>query len=982
MPLQVVTLPGRIILVPGRSTEGRMRQLARDHPGTPADPGQLAADLNARVDGVPVTFSEPRPGGDDWSLLVHGRTYLVRLFLTKRFQDAYTIAAVHPLRMKDHHRLAQGCLLVRAHGGWAAVLTQQQIPRGSTSHWPQLAAEWRRFKSSLADRAVEPRLSQSQAAFLDTLDRMIDATERIATEEETSTRPYPYQAIESAGERREGSRSVYEFRLASGRRPDEGAFVQVRGEPEQRGQVTRVTDGSVLVRFDTPVDWSHLRPQGELQVTASRIVYDTQREAVSQLRTGQARNSGLLPAVVDHHLRGFRASAAMPREPLDPDQTEAFRRAVATEDLLLVLGPPGTGKTRTIRQIASAAAVGGERVLITSHSNRAVDNVLPELPRDLVTVRVGHRLRVTAEGQPYLLENQAEALRTDITNVTGLSLVAYEQLADAELWTSELRRATAATDLALNTETTALTALANARRRVGGAAQARVDGIAAVRDARQRTLDRHSKRVDRLGRRRERALSRTGWPMLGSLLRALARRAERRVATEREQGARLHEDDRRLAAELAVAEGELDAATWHDPAVAAARSAVGEAVRCRDSCLADALTAASASSAAVAGAEVPPPVRAGDELGATMSDLAGLTEWLDRRLPLHAARGRLLAAWHAEVSEATDQLYPELIGYADVIASTSTGAASRPELSAVDFDLAIIDEAGQIGMADAIVPLARANRGVLVGDPKQLPPFLNSDVEAWGKAVGDPVVQNLLAKSALELLLEGMPGSHVVPLTQQRRMPEAVADFVSAAFYDKRLTTAARREHRDPLFASPLAFVDTARLPATRRREQSGRARERWGQPGYSNPAEASLLVELATFYHRRGASWAVIVPYRAQVAETAGALTRRVDADTVKLNVGTVDAFQGGEREVVLVGFTRSNPDGQVGFLRELRRVNVAVSRTSGQLVLVGDTSTLTAARNSGFRALARDLLRHVAERGDLRQYAEVSARLASEAR
>jgi superfamily I DNA and/or RNA helicase len=183
------------------------------------------------------------------------------------------------------------------------------------------------------------------------------------------------------------------------------------------------------------------------------------------------------------------------------------------------------------------------------------------------------------------------------------------------------------------------------------------------------------------------------------------------------------------------------------------------------------------------------------------------------------------------------------------------------------------------------------------------------------------------------------------------------------------------REHQDPVFRSPLAFVDTARLPEGAGREKSGRADENWGQRGYTNPAEAALLTRLAFRYHRSGAEWAVIVPYRAQAAEISAELVRLTgDPKTVGLNVGTVDSFQGGERDVILYGFTRSNAHGNVGFLKELRRANVAFTRARHQLVLVGDMDTLTSARDRGFRELAEALRDHLAKHGDIRQYREIS--------
>ena len=113
--------------------------------------------------------------------------------------------------------------------------------------------------------------------------------------------------------------------------------------------------------------------------------------------------------------------------------------------------------------------------------------------------------------------------------------------------------------------------------------------------------------------------------------------------------------------------------------------------------------------------------------------------------------------WAHEAAGDASQLHPELLRYADVLASTCTGAGSRPELAELDFDLAIVDESGQIGVADALIPLVRAKRAVLVGDHMQLPPFLNSEVDAWGQHVGDPIVKSVLAKSALELLVDALP---------------------------------------------------------------------------------------------------------------------------------------------------------------------------------------------------------------------------------
>jgi hypothetical protein len=100
-------------------------------------------------------------------------------------------------------------------------------------------------------------------------------------------------------------------------------------------------------------------------------------------------------------------------------------------------------------------------------------------------------------------------------------------------------------------------------------------------------------------------------------------------------------------------------------------------------------------------------------------------------------------------------------------------------------------------------------------------------------------------------------------------------------------------------------------------------------------------------------------------------------DSELADASVGSVDSYQGGERDVVLYGFTRSNPEGRIGFLKELRRINVAFTRAKSQLVLTGDLSNLLNADDPGFRALAEAMHRHLLDRGDLWDFHDVMGAL-----
>jgi superfamily I DNA and/or RNA helicase len=327
-----------------------------------------------------------------------------------------------------------------------------------------------------------------------------------------------------------------------------------------------------------------------------------------------------------------------------------------------------------------------------------------------------------------------------------------------------------------------------------------------------------------------------------------------------------------------------------------------------------------------------------------------------------------------------------------------SGCSSSLRSSSYFSGIPIVDEAGQIGLPDLLVPLVRARRAMLVGDHQQLPPFVASEVQTWLDSLSpqDQLALNLddemdaeqvtelLTRSAFELLFTRRPDSeHVVRFIEQRRMPAMIADFVSEHFYDRSLRTAGRENgstppHRDPLFQVPMVFIDTSDLPLTQRRDKTPRALrgdqdpEGWGQSGYYNELEARLIADLVDVYQQANSDWVVIAPYQAQVRHILDLLKKRIVTDEFKLEerVATVDAFQGGERDVVLYGFTRSNPRGSIGFLKELRRLNVAITRAKQQLVLVGDLSTLTQANDDAFRHLASELERYVTQNNGLLSY------------
>ncbi|MEO3778348.1 C-terminal helicase domain-containing protein [Micromonospora sp. B11E3] len=182
------------------------------------------------------------------------------------------------------------------------------------------------------------------------------------------------------------------------------------------------------------------------------------------------------------------------------------------------------------------------------------------------------------------------------------------------------------------------------------------------------------------------------------------------------------------------------------------------------------------------------------------------------------------------------------------------------------------------------------------------------------------------------------------------------------------------------MFASPFAMVDTSDHPTERRAETAMRGLGEAIRHGYRNELEAEIIVSLVKGLERQYRDWAVIVPFNAQKELVIERLTASMGASSrIADNVGSVDSFQGGERDLIIFGFTRSNTQGEIGFLKELRRFNVAITRAKQQLVLVGDLSTLHRAKNKAFRDVMHALSDHLARAGDRRPSQQVTAALDS---
>ncbi|MFB6160774.1 MAG: AAA domain-containing protein [Haloferacaceae archaeon] len=255
---------------------------------------------------------------------------------------------------------------------------------------------------------------------------------------------------------------------------------------------------------------------------------------------------------------------------------------------------------------------------------------------------------------------------------------------------------------------------------------------------------------------------------------------------------------------------------------------------------------------------------------------------------------------------------------APVVAATTAGCASRT-LREETFDVAVVDEASQLTEPGTLAAVTRADRFVLVGDHRQLPPVVRAE--------------NDLRESLFERLIEAYPDASVL-LDRQYRMCQRVQAFPSAEFYDGRLRPATPEVAGRRL--ADLPDVDVEALPADLR-DPVAFVDADGTQRGNTNPAEADRVARVVERFREAGVpaeDIGVIAPFRAQVAE----IGERVD-----VTVDTVDRFQGSSEEVIVVSFVATGDlDGPI--FEDHRRMNVALTRAKRSLVLVGDADALAA--------------------------------------
>lgn len=792
-------------------------------------------------------------------------------------------------------------------------------------------------------------LSREEAELLDTLDHYIDAEYEIEQQTAQTTPPFSYFNLRS-----EARNVVYRQFYRVDVDPNDLArmrelkinlaTIETDEETELACEMVDLspTQGKneVIISFEKQVPANSIPKAGLFRLTALPTLKNVRKEVVEQLRQKKGVNSWLVPVAADTHLYPQLTPGKVklpPREfPPNPSQIDALDRGAGTNDYLLVLGPPGTGKTTVILDWVRHFVTLGQRVLITSQSNMAVDNVLERLAQedDLQCVRLGNETKVSSGIRKILIDNFATNIQQSlIEKIMDCRKQLVQNAEDLQNFHNKIPKI----KLFQNEFQKLEKDRAECSKQVvasEGELKAIREGLTTLAGKLEKYESRYQQKDSNYQRRSNakglfsfvpKALSHIDALKLTSLKKALAK----------------------TKSDICQAENTKAQAEENFKAQKCALAGVIEKSGHVESSF---KTYVEVTAPFIPELSLIPP----DGLAQFNEKQAARS--IQGRLVQYQQLQEIVGGWEKVFSgERQKSIYHLLLSMVDVVGATCIGINTNRTFKDIPFDVVIVDESGQIQLHNLIVPLSRGPKVILVGDHKQLPPVVQGEIsqELSARDVDD----TLLSKSWFEILWQKAPSDRKAMMDTQFRCPSAISDFVSKAFYEGKYkagpnTGPAHKRAIFSFFKKPMVFLDTSHFPEGKRREIGSRQDGRLVVKG--NPLETRLVLDVLerALLERPELGLdneiGIIVPYANHVKEIQNAIrrdSRRVFKNLkIPLNelVASVDSFQGQERDLIIMAFTRSNRSGSVGFLCDWRRLNVAMTRTKKQLVLIGDLSTL----------------------------------------
>ena len=709
----------------------------------------------------------------------------------------------------------------------------------------------------------------------------------------------------------------------------------------------------LTVLFTKEVDVSNLPQMGWLSLPVSTVNMDVQLGAIKKLREGTAKANYFndvfgkkSPKGFDENdLRSLENQLAQRKYPPNKSQIDAIKNGINTKDVFLVMGPPGTGKTTVILEwVKYFVKEKHLRVLVSSQNNKAVDNVLERLAEEkgIDTIRIGSEAKVQEAVIPYIFENKLITLRKRISEST--THVVSQTSQSIVSWSSYLAL------------------LKKHKEKIHAFEEAKKESsryvsrfITPFRKHLHDLILENSNILGLINQKKERndklVSYRMKYDCLNKVLKVLLylpmiyvwkniekynNSVPELVEKQNAIATAYNENILKLKNNYKYFDENI-LKSYYSKYSDVIDSVNGVKNIPKSECCDINLYA----------------IRGLDEKELLDTEkVQSYINYVNEEHTRAISVKETISEWEEEIGKSQNYaLHQIVLDSVDLVGATCIGVNSQKRFQDLDFDVTIIDEAGQIQLHNALVPMSVSNKVIMLGDHMQIPP--NADPELVTLCEENDVNSELLGKSLFEKMYYELPEANKKLLDTQYRMPAEIADVISGWFYDGEYKSPDFLRDTEPTIPS----ISNKNFVLVNTPSMRGKTYERKDpEGGYNNLKEADIISEIVAHILNttdiQENQVGIISAYKSQVRLIKKELKGIVTAEKVDELVASLDSFQGQERDIILYSFTRSSKrkptQSRIGFLSELRRLNVAMSRCKKLLIMVGDYEYLLHCKKS----------------------------------